>query len=75
MLFFFYFLYFIYACIYAQVVYGVFVLFCPFGEAVSQTVQTYLPGFTIKRPPRANGKPRKSLTFGKVKKKKGHVAQ
>ncbi|CAM9501191.1 unnamed protein product [Discosporangium mesarthrocarpum] len=26
-----------------QVMYGVFVLFCPVGEAVSQTVQAYLP--------------------------------
>lgn len=48
-----------------QVIYGVFVLFCPIGEAVSQTIQTYLPGFTVKRPPRANGKPRKSRTFGR----------
>lgn len=50
-----------------QVIYGVFVLFCPIGEAVSQTVQTYLPGFTVPRPPRANGTRRKTTTFGKVR--------
>lgn len=49
-----------------QILYGVFLLFCPIGEAVSQTVQTYLPGYTVKRPPRPDGKPRRSLTFGKV---------
>lgn len=49
-----------------QVIYGVFLLFCPIGEAVSQTVQTYLPGFTVQRPPSADGTPRKTLTFGKV---------
>ncbi|CAN0149969.1 unnamed protein product [Scytosiphon promiscuus] len=48
-----------------QIVYGVFLLFCPVGEAVSQTVQTYLPAFTVKRPPGRNGAPRKTLTFGK----------
>ncbi|CAM9785339.1 unnamed protein product [Pylaiella littoralis] len=48
-----------------QVIYGVFLLFCPIGEAVSQTVQTYLPGFTVQRPPSADGTPRKTLTFGK----------
>ena len=50
-----------------QVVYGVFLLFCPIGEAVSQTVQTYLPGYTVKRPPNKDGTPRKTLTFGKVR--------
>ncbi|CAM9762813.1 unnamed protein product, partial [Laminaria digitata] len=48
-----------------QVIYGVFLLFCPIGEAISQTVQTYLPGFTVKRPPMANGRPRRTHTFGK----------
>eukprot|EP00903_Cladosiphon_okamuranus_P013394 g12482.t1 len=47
-----------------QVVYGVFLLFCPIGEAVSQTVQTYLPGYTVKREPNKDGTPR-TLTFGK----------
>ncbi|CAN0177118.1 unnamed protein product [Ectocarpus fasciculatus] len=48
-----------------QILYGVFLLFCPIGEAVSQTVQTYLPGYTVKRPPRRDGTPRRTLTFGK----------
>eukprot|EP00904_Undaria_pinnatifida_P002950 jgi/Undpi1/12656/HiC_scaffold_6.g02324.m1 len=48
-----------------QVIYGVFLLFCPIGEAISQTVQTYLPGFTVKRPLMADGRPRRTLTFGK----------
>eukprot|EP00752_Nemacystus_decipiens_P003860 g3552.t1 len=48
-----------------QVVYGVFLLFCPIGEAVSQTVQTFLPSYTIKRAPNKDGTPRKTLTFGK----------
>ncbi|CAN0370870.1 unnamed protein product [Ectocarpus sp. 13 AM-2016] len=48
-----------------QILYGVFLLFCPIGEAVSQTVQTYLPGYTVKRPPRRDGRPRRTLTFGK----------
>lgn len=57
----------------SQVVYGVFLLFCPIGEAVSQTVQTYLPGYTVKRPPRANGKPWRTLTFGRVSLNKKNV--
>lgn len=33
-----------------QVIYGIFLLFCPIGDAISQTVQAYLPGVLSRTP-------------------------
>ncbi|CAM9925271.1 unnamed protein product, partial [Choristocarpus tenellus] len=57
-----------YVCMYlTQVMYGVFLLFCPIGEAISQTVQAYMPTYTVKRKAVVpGGKSPRVLTFGKA---------
>jgi hypothetical protein len=49
----------------AQVIYGCFLLLCPIGEAISQTVQAYLPAY-LEKTPKAPSRLRQKLTKNKA---------